>query len=98
MLNFEFLEDRLAQIRTSSARLNKMQKLTKEQFLSNPDFYAIAEHHLRRALESMFDIGCHIIAKKGLGKPEKYRHIIELLGQHSIISPEFSKHIQGMSY
>jgi len=97
MVSFEFIEDRLAQIRTSSARLKKMQILTREQFLSNPDYYAIAEHHLRRSLESMFDIGRHIIAKKGLGKPEKYSHITELLGQHSIINPEFSNHIKGMA-
>jgi len=97
MVNFEFIEDRLAQIRTSSTRLKNMQNQTKEQFLSNPDYYAIAEHHLRRSLESMFDIGRHIIAKKGLGKPEKYSHIIELLGQHSIISFEFSKQIKGMA-
>jgi len=97
MVSCEFIEDRLTKIRTSSARLKEMQNLSKKQFLANPDHYAIAEHHLRRALESMFDIGRHIIAKKGLGKPEKYSHIIELLGQHSIISPEFREHIKGMA-
>ncbi len=86
MVSFEFIEDRLAQIRASSVRLKKMQELTREQFLANPDYYAIAEHHLRRSLESMFDIGRHIIAKKGFGNPEQYSHILELLGQHNIIS------------
>ncbi len=51
----------------------------KDQFLANPDHYALAEHHLRRSLESIFDIGRHIIAKKELGKPEIYSHIFELL-------------------
>ncbi len=97
MVRVEFIEDRLAQIRTSSARLMKMQKLTKDQFIANPDYYALAEHHLRRTLESMFDIGRHIIAKKGFGKPEIYSHIFELLGQNGIISPEFSKQIKGMA-
>ncbi len=97
MVRAEFIEDRLAQIRTSSARLMKMQNLTKDQFQANPDYYALAEHHLRRSLESMFDIGRHIIAKKGLGKPEIYSHIFELLGQHGVISPEFSKQIKKMA-
>ncbi len=97
MVSFEFIEDRLARIRASSARLKKLQNLTRDQFLANPDNYAIAEHHLRRSLESMFDIGRHIIAKKGLGKPEKYSHITELLGQNNIISSEFSKQIKGMA-
>jgi hypothetical protein len=51
MVRVEFIEDRLAQIRTSSARLMKMQKLTRDQFIANPDHYALAEHHLRRTLE-----------------------------------------------
>jgi hypothetical protein len=49
MVRMEFIEDRLAQIRTSSARLLQMQKLTKEQFRANPDHYALAEHHIRRS-------------------------------------------------
>ncbi len=44
------------------------------------DNFAIAEHHLRRALEAVLDIGRHIVAKKGLGRPEDYRGIFELLG------------------
>ena len=97
MVNSELIEDRLSQIRTSSVRLKKMQELTREKFLANPDYYAISEHHLRRALESMFDIGRHVIAKKGLGKPENYSQIIELLGQHRIINTEFSKGIKKMA-
>lgn len=97
MVRVEFIEDRLAQIRTSSARLMKMQKLTREQFIANPDHYALAAHHLRRTLESMFGIGRHIIAKKGFGKPDIYSQIFELLGQNSVISPEFSRQIKGMA-
>lgn len=97
MLNRELIEERLAQIRISANRLKMMESYSMEQFLSNPDNYAIAEHHLRRALESLFDIGRHIIAKNGLGKPEKYSQIIELLGQHQILPPEFSNKIKGMA-
>lgn len=74
-----------------------MESLSLEDFLSNPDNYAIAEHHLRRSLESLFDLGRHIIAKKGLGKPENYSQIVELLGQHTIIPHEFSNKIKGMA-
>jgi len=57
----------------------------------------LAEHHLRRSLEALFDIGRHIIAKKGYGKPENYKQIIEKLGQHKVISPDFANKIQGMA-
>ncbi len=97
MLNHELIEDRLSQIRISANRLKLMQTISLEQFLSNPDNYAIAEHHLRRSLESLFDVGRHIIAKKGLGKPENYSQIIELLDQHNILSHDFSDSIKGMA-
>ncbi|MEW5920279.1 MAG: DUF86 domain-containing protein [Bacillota bacterium] len=97
MLNHELIEDRLAQIRISANRLKKMESISLESFTFDPDHYAIAEHHLRKMLESVFDIGRHIIAKKGLGKPANYSQIIELLGQQKIITPEFSQSIKGMA-
>lgn len=97
MLNYQLIEERLAQIRTSCNRLKEMESLPLEQFLAAPDSYAIAEHHLRRALESLFDIGRHIIAKKGLGKPANYSQIIDILAQQRIIPPEFSRNIKGMA-
>ncbi len=97
MLNYQLIEERLTQVRVSCNRLKQMEPLNLEQFLTTPDSYAIAEHHLRRALESVFDIGRHIIAKKGLGKPANYSQIIEILAQQDIIPQEFSQNIRGMA-
>ncbi|SHE33626.1 hypothetical protein SAMN02745218_00172 [Desulfofundulus australicus DSM 11792] len=57
MINKELIHNRIDLINRSIARLKKMGTLTREQFLADPDNFAIAEHHLRRALESLFDIG-----------------------------------------
>ena len=95
MLNYQLIEERLTQVRVSCNRLKQMEPLNLEQFLTTPDSYAIAEHHLRRALESVFDIGRHIIAKKGLGKPANYSQIIEILAQQDKESPIQSRH-QGL--
>ena len=65
MVNEELLDERLSQIRTAVLRLSRMKAFSREDFLANPDNFAIAEHHLRRSLEALFDIGRHIIAKKG---------------------------------
>jgi uncharacterized protein YutE (UPF0331/DUF86 family) len=97
MLNLELIEERINQIRTSANRMAKMKILSKEAFLADPDNFAIAEHHLRRALEALFDIGRHIVAKKGFGRPENYKSVIEILGRNSIISMDFSKEILGMA-
>ncbi|MBE3574223.1 MAG: hypothetical protein IMW99_02000 [Firmicutes bacterium] len=50
--NQTLVGERTALIRTSLARLRQLRKLTREEFLADPDQYAIGEHHLRRALEA----------------------------------------------
>lgn len=97
MLNHKLLTDRISQIRISANRLKQLVDTGKETFLADPDNFAIAEHHLRRTLEAVLDIGRHIVAKKGLGRPEDYRSIFYLLGQHKILPPAFAKQIQGMT-
>ena len=97
MLNIELLEDRLNQIRVSAKRLERMKVMSLDEFLANPDNFAVAEHHLRRSLEALFDIGRHIAAKEGFGKPDKYRDVIRILGQSGVLQPEFSKRIEGMA-
>lgn len=97
MLNLRLLDEKLNQIRSSANRLAKMREISREEFLTEPDNFAVAEHHLRRSLEALFDIGRHIAAKKGFGKPESYKEVIELLGRHGVISSEFSKSILGMA-
>ncbi|MBU4246113.1 MAG: DUF86 domain-containing protein [Nanoarchaeota archaeon] len=61
------------------------------EFKKNPDNYAIAEHHLRRASEAVLDIGRHIISKGGFSHPEDYTQIIDILGQNEIIPEPFAK-------
>lgn len=71
-LNLALVERRLGEIRSSINRLARLAKTPKEVFLSDPDAFAIAEHHLRRSLEAVLDVGRHIVAKKGWGYLGKY--------------------------
>lgn len=96
MLNRQLILDRLSMLRSSVNRLNKLKDLSADAFLSDPDNYAIAEHHLRRALECVLDVGRHIVVKKGFGRPRDYRSIIEILGQNHVIPAAFAKDIVGM--
>lgn len=97
LLNLKLIQERLSHIRTSGSRLRRLVAIGKEQFLSDPDNFAIAEHHLRRSLEAVLDIGRHIIAKRGLGIPHDYRGILLTLGQHGILPREFVQKTQGMA-
>lgn len=92
MLRVEFINDRIDRLRVSLNRLKTLATLDRDRFVANPDNFAIAEHHLRRSLEYLLDIGRHILAKQGLGRPEDYRSIIVLLGKHGVIPADFAKH------
>ncbi|MCL5045436.1 MAG: DUF86 domain-containing protein [Actinobacteria bacterium] len=97
MLNRTMVQDRLDQIRASVNRLARLADMSREEFLSDPDAFAVAEHHLRRSLEDVLDIGRHIVSKKGLGKPEDYSEVITLLGQHGVLPTEFTRQIRGIA-
>lgn len=97
MLNKDRILEKIDLISRSTARLRVMAGLSEEQFVSDPDNFAIAEHHIRRSLESVFDIGRHIMAKKGLGHPVDYRSIISVLGREGIIPLDYAGKIMGMA-
>ena len=49
------------------------------------------ERNLQLALECSLEIGEIIIAAQGLRKPETYREVIEILGEHGILPKLFAK-------
>ena len=88
------IEARLADINKCFFELKRFQKMTKEDFLSSSDNFAIAEHYLRRILESIFDIGNHIISRLPIGqkeRPSSYKGIAKILGDYKIVPKEYAE-------
>jgi uncharacterized protein YutE (UPF0331/DUF86 family) len=71
--------DRLQAARRSLARLKELERLTLEEFLAEPDGYAVADHHLRRAMQAVLDLGRHLVVVRGWGNPGSYREVFDLL-------------------
>jgi len=63
MFNASLLLDRTQIVRSSLSRLRALALLSLADFRANPDHYAIAEHHLRRALQALLDIGRHVVGE-----------------------------------
>jgi len=97
MVNREMVLDRISIIKGSYKRLKELAALPQEKFNQDEDCYAIAEHHLRRALEAILDIGRHICVKDNLGQPTDYTEIIEILGKKDILNKDFSEKIKGIA-
>ncbi len=47
--------------------LKKLQKYTRSEFMSDPEHYGSAERFLHLSIESLTDVGNHIIAEEELG-------------------------------
>jgi len=59
-----------------------------EEFASDPERYGSAERFLQLAIESLADIGSHVVADLELGTVESYRDIPSILAEHEYITPE----------
>ncbi len=90
-LNTTLIIDRLRVIQNSLLELGKISRFSKEDFLSDKRNPAASESFLRHAIESIFDIGRHILAKLKSKKILEYKEIAELLGAEKIIPKELSQ-------
>ena len=63
-----------------------MRKYTFEEFSANPERYGSAERFLQLAIETLIDVGNHVIAELRLGTVEWYSDIPRLLHEAGYIS------------
>ena len=84
-LNTKLIEDRLGFINQAIVKLRKLSYLDEKDFLDD-DNPAIAESYLRRALEAIFDIARHIIAKTARKGLVEYKEVAGALGDQGVIS------------
>ncbi len=66
--------------------LEKSQRYSREEFMSEPERYGSAERFLHLSIELLTDVGNHIIAEEGLGVVNWYSDIPEILYSKKIIS------------
>lgn len=96
LINKARIMDSISEILNSVRRLRSMADMSLSDFASDSDHYAIAEHHLRRSLEMILDVGRHIIAKQGLGRPADYTEVFDILGREGILPPEYVQKNRGL--
>ncbi len=89
------IETKLAIIREATFELRKLgDNCPQEEFLSNKEKFAVAEHYLRRALEAVFDIGGHIISRFTYSpgkRPKSMKEIALELGERGVVDRKFAE-------
>ena len=97
MVDKHVVLSRVTKIRESVRRLVALATLSEKAFRSDPDACAIAERHLQIAIQSVIDIGNHVVADLDLGVPTDYKGIFALLAKRRIVSKPLAKRLAAMA-
>jgi uncharacterized protein YutE (UPF0331/DUF86 family) len=71
--------------------LKNYKNCSNEELERNLLLRGAVERYLQIALECVLEIGEMIISKEGFRKPEKYREVIEILGEEGVLPKDFAK-------
>ena len=71
--------------------LSSYKSITKERLEEDYELRSAIERNLHLAIESALDIGEVIISAEDFEKPEDYRSVILILGEHKVIPRDFAE-------
>lgn len=88
---------RIRKIEECVAELREIKKIPERTFLESRPVRAATERLLQVAIQSLLDIGSHLIAERGFREAESYADIIDILGEAKVIPKAFAGRIRGMA-
>ena len=92
----EVIATRLGRLREYVAILKSLRKYPRDRFVNDPVIRGSAERYLHLAIECCLDLGNHVIADRGLRKPQDYKEIFLIHGEAKILPSAFAKKIAPM--
>jgi uncharacterized protein YutE (UPF0331/DUF86 family) len=97
-VRLKLVRERLAMVHDLLAALRTLPQGSEEEFLADLRNPAAAESLVRRALEALFDIARHLLAKgKGRGSLE-YKEVARLTGHYGLITdPALAAKLEEMA-
>lgn len=87
MVRPEVIHKRLEKLDEYLAILHQLQRYSYDEFIGNPERYGSAERFLQLAIESLNDLGNHVVADDGLGTVDWYSDIPRRLREAGLINP-----------
>ncbi len=97
MVRKDLIAARIEKLRQYIKTLDSIRAVDSATFKKDVYLHATAERYLHLSIESLLDIGNHIIADQGLKKPDTYAEIFEILAEEGIISEALMKDLEGMA-
>jgi uncharacterized protein YutE (UPF0331/DUF86 family) len=88
-------------LRLLEGYLNKLRRQLADTdlvaFLADSDRQDIVERNLQLAIESVLDVGMHVIASAGWPPAEQFSDVFAILARQGIIGVELEARLQGMA-
>lgn len=97
MIDKELIRKKLAELENYILTLEELKKYSLEELQKNRAKAWSVEHGLQLAIQLVIDTGNHILAVIAEQEIEDYVDVIDKLGEHIIISPDFALTIRGMA-
>ncbi|MBI2444362.1 MAG: DUF86 domain-containing protein [Candidatus Magasanikbacteria bacterium] len=72
-------------------KLRELHRRGPEEFVKKEDTFALAQHHLRLALEGVFHIGAHVLSRLEGGRAREYAELAVRLGELGVVPKEFAE-------
>jgi len=96
LINREIIEIRLAKLREYCEHLKELRESDREAFKKDYKIHGLAEHFLYLSIQSMLDIGHHLVAGLQLRKPLDYEEVFQILGEARILPEECIRALAGV--
>lgn len=96
-VNLNIVSQRAVWIKEVIEALQDLPIQNRQKFLSNKHNIAAAESYLRRALEALFDIGRHILARRFGAPVTEYKEIAQSLLERKILQKKEADTLRQMA-
>ncbi|KYO66951.1 type VII toxin-antitoxin system HepT family RNase toxin [Thermovenabulum gondwanense] len=96
-MNKEKIYRQLSLLKKYLKELNSLKNTPFDEFEENSIIRAAAERLLQVAIETVQNIGNHIIASRGYRNPKDYADIFRVLEEEKILPHDFSENLQQMA-
>ena len=97
MVREDIVSVRLEKLREYIKTLKVIQTYSSEKFREDVFVRATAERYLHLSIESVLDIGNHVISDSNYRKPESYADVFEILAEEKVISKRLLRELEGMA-
>lgn len=97
MIDKELIRKKLQEMNRYLKELDDSKSISLEEFCSSLSMQWTICHGLQLSIQTLLDIGNHILAAIGENQIEDYVDIIDRLGERSIVPREFAQSIRGMA-